>query len=101
MFGPLGFVGPLSDEQLTMLADPHRAREAGLPTIEEAIEAGSWLCGPPEMITEKLLQLQESYPGLEEVMVGQPVGTPRKVICEQLELFAREVMPAVRRERVA
>ena len=99
MFGPLGFVGPLSDEQLTMLADPGRAHEAGLPTIEEAIEAGSWLCGPAEIITEKLMQLQDTYPGLEEVMVGQPVGTPRKVICGQLELFAREVMPAVRLEQ--
>ena len=32
-------------------------------------------------------------------MVGQPVGTPRQVICEQLELFAREVMPVVRQEQ--
>jgi alkanesulfonate monooxygenase SsuD/methylene tetrahydromethanopterin reductase-like flavin-dependent oxidoreductase (luciferase family) len=97
MFGPLGFVGPLSDDQLSMLGDPKRARKAGLPTITGLIEAGAWLCGPPERIAQKLLEMQETYPGLEEVMVGQPVGTPRSVICEQLELFADKVLPLVRR----
>jgi alkanesulfonate monooxygenase SsuD/methylene tetrahydromethanopterin reductase-like flavin-dependent oxidoreductase (luciferase family) len=101
MFGPLGFVGPMSDERLALLADPVHAHEAGLPTIEEAIEAGSWLCGPPELIRDKLLELQETYPGLEEVMVGQPVGTPRAIICEQLELFASHVMPALKQAQPA
>lgn len=32
-------------------------------------------------------KLQETCPGLEEALVGQPVGTPRAVICEQLERF--------------
>ncbi|HLF78676.1 MAG TPA: LLM class flavin-dependent oxidoreductase [Dehalococcoidia bacterium] len=101
MFGPLGFVGPMTDEQLALLANPKRAHEAGLPTIEEAVKAGAWLCGPPELITGKLLELQDAYPGLEEVMVGQPVGTPRKVICEQLELFAQHVMPALKSKQPA
>ena len=57
------------------------------------MEAGSWLCGPPELIIEKLKQIQGRYPGLEEVNVGQPVGTPQSVILEQLEWFAKEVMP--------
>ena len=33
-FGPLGFVAGLTPEQLEALADPRRARGAGLPTIE-------------------------------------------------------------------
>jgi alkanesulfonate monooxygenase SsuD/methylene tetrahydromethanopterin reductase-like flavin-dependent oxidoreductase (luciferase family) len=97
MFGPLGFAGPLSDEQIEMLADPKRARKAGLPTARDQMEAGSWVCGPAERIAERILEIQAAYPGLEEIMVGQPVGTPREVICEQLELFGREVMPLVRR----
>ncbi len=96
MFGPLGFVGPLRDEQLTRLADAATARTAGLATLEDNIKAGAWLCGPPEAIAEKLMELQATYPGLEEVMVGQPVGTPRKVICEQLELFAKYVRPLLK-----
>ena len=94
MFAPLGFVRGLRDEQIEAIADPRRARQTKLPTLEEAVEAGSWLCGPPELITEKLIEVQERYPGLDQVSVGQPVGTQQNVILEQLELFANEVMPA-------
>ena len=94
MFAPLGFVRGLSDDQIEAIADPKRARSANLPTLEQAIEAGSWLCGPPELIIEKLQDVQDRYPGLEEVNVGSVIGTPQSVILEQLELFAREVMPA-------
>ena len=45
MFAPLGFVRGLSDEQMSALGDPARARAAGLPSIEGAVEAGNWLCG--------------------------------------------------------
>ena len=94
MFAPLGFVRGLSDGQIEAIADPKRARSANLPTLEQAIEAGSWLCGPPELIIEKLQDVQDRYPGLEEVNVGSVIGTPQSVILEQLEIFAREVMPA-------
>ena len=94
MFAPLGFVRGLSDGQIEAIADPKRARSANLPTLEQAIEAGSWLCGPPELIIEKLQDVQDRYPGLEEVNVGSVIGTPQSVILEQLEVFAREVMPA-------
>ena len=94
MFAPLGFVRGLSDGQIEAIADPKRARSANLPTLEQAIEAGSWLCGPPELIVEKLQDVQDRYPGLEEVNVGSVIGTPQSVILEQLEIFAREVMPA-------
>ncbi|MCH8206241.1 MAG: LLM class flavin-dependent oxidoreductase [Chloroflexi bacterium] len=94
MFAPLGFVRGLTDEQIEALADRKRAPVTKLPTIEEAVEAGAWLCGPPELITEKLMEVQERYPGLDQVNIGQPVGTPQSVILEQLELFAEEVMPS-------
>ena len=57
------------------------------------MESGSWLCGPPDLIAEKLLRIQEMYPGLEEVNMGNVVGTPQSVILEQLDWFARDVMP--------
>jgi alkanesulfonate monooxygenase SsuD/methylene tetrahydromethanopterin reductase-like flavin-dependent oxidoreductase (luciferase family) len=100
MFGPLGFVRGLTEEQLDALADPKRAPTAGLPTIEEAVKAGSWLCGPPELIIEKLQDVQERYPGLEQVNVGNVIGTPQKVILEQLEWFAKGVMPAFKGSKV-
>ncbi len=95
MFAPLGFVRGLSDEQMSALGDPARARGAGLPSVEGAVEAGNWLCGPPELIIEKLMAVQERYPGLEEVNVAcTSMGTPERVTLEQLEWFGTEVMPA-------
>ena len=101
MFAPLGFVPGLSDEQIRALADPRLAPDAKLPTLEEAVEAGAWYVGPPQRILERLQQLQERFPGLEEVHVGQVVGTDEKVILEQLDRFATDVMPAFKRAPVA
>ncbi len=94
MFAPLGFVPGLTPEQIDATADPRRARLANLPTLRHAIKAGTWLVGPPELITERLMEIQHKYPGLEFVNVGQVVGTPLRVILEQLERFSAEVMPA-------
>ena len=94
MFAPLGFVPNLTEEQIRATADPVKAVKAGLPTIRDAVKAGAWLCGPPEHITERLMEVQERYPGLEQVNVGHPVGTPQSVVVEQLERFGEEVMPA-------
>jgi hypothetical protein len=94
MFAPLGFVPGLTPAQIDAVADPTRARQANLPTLRHAIKAGSWLVGPPELIVERLMEIQHKYPGLEVVNVGQVVGTPQAVILEQLERFSAEVMPA-------
>ena len=94
MFGPLGFVRGLSDEQISALGRGSAARSAGLPTIEDAIKSGAWIVGPPELVTEKLMHLQDRFPGLQEVNVGASVmSTERSVILEQLDLFGKEVMP--------
>jgi len=95
MFAPLGFVRGLTDGQIVALGDPTRARAAGLPALEQGVKSGAWLCGPPERIIERLMELQDKYPGLAEVNVGCTVmSTTQKVIVEQLEWFAQEVMPA-------
>jgi alkanesulfonate monooxygenase SsuD/methylene tetrahydromethanopterin reductase-like flavin-dependent oxidoreductase (luciferase family) len=98
MFAPLGFVRGLSDDQISAIADPRRARSAGLPTIEDGVKAGAWLCGPPELVTEKLMAIQDHYPGLESVNVGSAVGTPQNVLVEQLEAFGKEVMPKFKQQ---
>ncbi len=98
MFAPLGFVRGLSDEQMSALAQGSaKARSASLPTLEDGVKAGSWLCGPAEMVIEKLQDVQSRYPGLEQVNIGSPVGTPLSVILEQLERFGKEVMPAFKK----
>ena len=94
MFGPLRLVRSLSDDQIEAMSDPKRAPTAGLPTIDRAVERGGFLCGPPELIIEQLKAVEAEYPGMDRVSVGQPAGAPQKVILEQLEWFAKEVMPA-------
>ncbi|HXH10905.1 MAG TPA: LLM class flavin-dependent oxidoreductase [Alphaproteobacteria bacterium] len=97
MFGPLRLVRSLSDEQIEAMADPRRAPFADLPTLEEAVQKGAFLCGPADLIIEQLKRLEERYPGLERVSVSHPVGSPQALILEQLEQFAAEVMPAFKR----
>ena len=99
MFGPLGFVRGLTDEQIDALGDPRRAPYAGLPTLENSVKEGSWLCGPPEMIIEKLMAIQDRYPGLQEVNVQcANMGTPLNVTLEQLEWFGKEIMPVFKNQ---
>jgi alkanesulfonate monooxygenase SsuD/methylene tetrahydromethanopterin reductase-like flavin-dependent oxidoreductase (luciferase family) len=100
MFAPLGFVPGLTPEQIEATGDRKRALTADLPTLRHALKAGTWLIGPPELITEQLMAIQHRYPGLEVVNVGQPVGTPQAVILEQLERFSQQVMPAFRKQQV-
>src|SRR5256884_101475 len=83
MFAPLGFVPGLTPEQIDAAGDPKRARQANLPTLRHALKAGTWLIGPPELITEQLMAIQHRYPGLEVVNVGQVGGTPQAAILEQ------------------
>lgn len=94
MFGPLRLVQSLSDEDIEIMGDPKRAPNAGLPTIDRAVERQGFLCGPPELIIQQLKALEEEYPGLDRVGMSHPVGTPERVILEQLEWLAKEVMPA-------
>jgi hypothetical protein len=96
MFGPLGFIAGLSQEQLDALNAFGRPVPQGLkmPTIEESVAAGQYLVGPPERITEQLMEVQEKYPGLEEVNIGVTnMGMPTSASMDQLEWFARDVMP--------
>ncbi|MBM3223359.1 MAG: hypothetical protein FJZ47_06120 [Candidatus Tectomicrobia bacterium] len=94
MFGPLRLVRALTDEQIDIMADPAWAPHAKLPTIEDAIHSGGFLCGSPEQIIEHIKALEQRYPGLDHISVSLSVGVPEKVALEQLERFGTEVMPA-------
>jgi hypothetical protein len=70
MFGPLGFVRGLTPEQLVAIGRRGGWAEARIPTLEDAVKAGSWYCGPPEGFINFLKGLEEKYPGLEEDYPG-------------------------------
>jgi len=92
--GPLGMLR-YSEEHVKAVA----ARQPQSPTaatIENGVQNRTWLCGPAEEFITYLKGVEQRYPGLEHVMVSCPLGTPRKIMKENLARFAREVMPAFR-----
>ncbi len=90
---PLGLTA-LSPEQIETVANIHTTRGVALPTLEEAVENHTWLCGPPETIIEHFKKVEEDYPGVERINVGAVMGMPLEVFKDQLTMFAEEVMPA-------
>ncbi len=96
MFAPLGMVPGLTDEQIRATADPQRVRSMGMPTVEDSVKAGAYICGPPETIIETLMEVQSRFPGLGEMILSYPIATPVETILKQLEWFARDVIPVFR-----
>jgi alkanesulfonate monooxygenase SsuD/methylene tetrahydromethanopterin reductase-like flavin-dependent oxidoreductase (luciferase family) len=94
MFGELRLVKALTDEQIAAMRDPKLAVNTKLPRIEDAVKAGGFLTGTPADIIESLKKIEAAYPGLSRVTVTLPLGTPLSVWLEQVERFAKEVMPA-------
>ena len=102
MFAPLIGFHTLTGDQLEAMGDRRRARHAGLPTIEDAVKERSWIVGPPEMVTEKLMAVQDRWPGLERVHVNvTAMGSRLSMTLAQLEWFAKEVMPSFKKQAKA
>jgi alkanesulfonate monooxygenase SsuD/methylene tetrahydromethanopterin reductase-like flavin-dependent oxidoreductase (luciferase family) len=78
-------------------ARPARGRLLKPPTIEDAMKAGSFLAGRPEDIIEQLKAVENRYPGLDRVICA----TPLDVQLEDLDRFAKEVIPAFRSAKIA
>ncbi|MFT2014427.1 LLM class flavin-dependent oxidoreductase [Streptomyces sp. 796.1] len=80
---------------------PHLAGKPGyntpFRTIEDAIADGPHLIGSPQQIIDKILDFHQAYRhDLQSITVdGSGLGLPAQI--EQLQRFAEEVAPAVRR----
>jgi alkanesulfonate monooxygenase SsuD/methylene tetrahydromethanopterin reductase-like flavin-dependent oxidoreductase (luciferase family) len=90
--GPLGMLR-YSEEHVKAVAE-RRAQSPTAATIENGVQNRTWLCGPADEFIGYLKDVERRYPGLEHVMVSCPLGTPKKIMKENLTRFAREVMPA-------
>jgi alkanesulfonate monooxygenase SsuD/methylene tetrahydromethanopterin reductase-like flavin-dependent oxidoreductase (luciferase family) len=101
MFGELRLVRALTEEQIDIMRDPKRAPTAKLPRIEDAINAGGFLCGSPAQVVEHLKALEAKYPALDRISVSLSVGVPEAEALEQLEWFAKDVMPHFAGAKVA
>jgi hypothetical protein len=94
MFGELRLVRALTDEQIEAMRNPAMIGTVKLPTIEDAVKMGGFLAGRPEDIIEQLKAVEKRYPGIDRVICATPLGTPLDVQLEDLDRFAKEVMPA-------
>ncbi len=100
MFGELRLNRAMTEEQIEIMRDPLRAPTAKLPRIQDAVASGGFLTGSPNEIIDHLKALEKAYPGLDRISVSSSVGVPKAVMLEQLERFAKEVMPAFRHVEV-
>ena len=94
--GPLG-VMPLTPEQNESVVNKGRTAGVALPTLDEAVEAGSWLCGTSEAVAEALKRIEEKYPGVERVNIAAVMGMPLEVFKDQLSIISEEVMPSFKK----
>ena len=90
-FAPFGFVR-YADEEGRVWVTP--GAPARTPRIEDGVQQKAWICGPPSHQIEFLKEVEEKYPGLENIMLHWPEGMPRDEYLSQLRIFAEEVMPA-------
>ncbi len=101
MFGELRLVRAITDEQIAAMRNPALVPNTRLPRIEDAVKAGGFLAGTPADIIEQLKAVEARYPALDRISCAMPLGTPLPMALEQLDRFAREVIPAFRAARAA
>ena len=91
---PLGMLR-YSDEQMDETGPGGASRHiAAGSNFREVIEKKAWFAGNPEEIVAYLKEVEEKYPGLEQIMLGFPMGSTADEFKEQITRFAKEVMPA-------
>ena len=95
-FAPFGFVR-YADDQGRPWGTP--GAPAGVPTIEEGLRQKAWLVGTAESIIARLRELEDEYPGLEDIVLHWPEGMGASEWKAQLRRFAAEVMPVLLRQR--
>ena len=65
------------------------------------VAAGGFLTGTAADIIEQLKAVEKAFPGLERISCSLSLGTPLATAMEQLERFAKEVMPAFKSGKIA
>ena len=89
-FSPFGLVRYV-DEEGRMWGSP--GAPARTPMVEDGVQQKAWLCGSPEYFIETLKEMEEKYPGLEDVFLQWPEGMPWSEMSDQLDIFSKEVIP--------
>ena len=93
MFGPLGFLPGLSEDQLSVIAQRGDWYSKGVPTIENYLKTGAWFAGTSDDLIELIGGFEEMFPGLEYINLSMPMCTPESMMIEQFTQISEEVMP--------
>ena len=90
---PLGMLR-YSDQQIAATGPGGVARHIAAGTdFQDVIDNRAWFAGSPEDTIAYLEELQDKYPGLEQVMIAFPMGATTAQFKEQMGRFAAEVIP--------
>ncbi|WP_158931892.1 LLM class flavin-dependent oxidoreductase [Acidisphaera sp. S103] len=98
MFAPLGFLPGATPAQVAAIGKRGGWAEAGVPTLEHYMETGAWFAGTPEDLVAYLKDLENRYPGMQDINLSTPMGTPEALMLEQFQWVSEAVMPAFRRQ---
>ena len=66
--------------------------------FRDVLNKRAWFAGDTNSTISYLKEIEEKYPGIEQIMIGFPMGETKAQFKEQLTRFAKEVMPAFRGE---
>jgi alkanesulfonate monooxygenase SsuD/methylene tetrahydromethanopterin reductase-like flavin-dependent oxidoreductase (luciferase family) len=73
-----------------------RTVTGGKRTMEEMIEQGTFICGGPQTVIDRLAEFQRKA-GFNIVLAGLHFGTlPHALTMKAIEIFAKQVMPALK-----
>jgi alkanesulfonate monooxygenase SsuD/methylene tetrahydromethanopterin reductase-like flavin-dependent oxidoreductase (luciferase family) len=97
MFAPLGFLPGATPAQVAAIGKRGGWAEAGVPTLEDYMKTGAWFAGTPEDLVATLKDLESRYPGMRDINLSTPMGTPEAIMLDQFQWVSEAVMPAFRR----
>ncbi|MDR3534462.1 MAG: LLM class flavin-dependent oxidoreductase [Rhodopila sp.] len=97
MFAPLGFLPGATPAQVEAIAKRGGWYEAGVPKLEDYMKTGAWFAGTPEELIAYLKELEARYPGMEDINLSTPMGTPEAMMLDQFQWVSEAVMPAFKR----
>ena len=86
---------------MTRAKPPFRADHVGSFLRPAALKEARAKHEKGAMSAAELKAVEKRYPGIDRVICATPLGTPLDVQLEDLDRFAKEVMPAFRSAKVA
>ena len=91
---PLGMLR-YTDDQMKEIGPSGVGRHiAAGNDFRDVLNKRAWFAGDTNSTITYLKEIEEKYPGIEQIMIGFPMGETKAQFKEQLTRFAKEVMPA-------